>query len=75
MDRLVIWYSRLPVPTLVTYNKTSYQADEEIFHEADIGPEVTHIYQVERHRPSDKLADRPHWGNLVWLVQKMTTMG
>ena len=37
---------RLPVPTLVTYNKTSYKSDDEILHETDIGPEVTHIYQV-----------------------------
>jgi hypothetical protein len=37
---------RLPVPTLVTYNKTSYELENEILEEADIGPEVTHIYQV-----------------------------
>ena len=41
-----IYNSRLPVPTLVTYNKTSYKADDEIIHESDIGAEVTHIYQV-----------------------------
>ena len=39
--------SRLPVPTLVTYNKTSYNSDDDVLHETDIGPEVTHIYQVE----------------------------
>ena len=38
--------SRLPVPTLVTYNKTSYELENEIIDETDIGPEVTHIYQV-----------------------------
>ena len=37
---------RLPVPSLVTYNKTSYKAEDEVLHESDIGPEVTHIYQV-----------------------------
>ena len=35
------------MPTLVTYNKTSYKSDDEILHETDIGPEVTHIYQVQ----------------------------
>ena len=30
----------------MTYNKTSYEIDDEILDEADIGPEVTHIYQV-----------------------------
>lgn len=43
----------LPVPNLVTYNKTSYEIDDEILDEADIGPEVTHIYQVENRGPSD----------------------
>merc|ERR1719350_2787314 len=43
----------LPVPTLVTFNKTSYELDNEILEEADIGPEVTHIYQVENRGPSD----------------------
>jgi len=43
----------LPVPTLVTYNKTSYKSDDEILHETDIGPEVTHIYQVENRGPSN----------------------
>lgn len=47
------YHFRLPVPTLVTYNKTSYKADDEILHETDIGPEVTHIYQVQSF---DKLA-------------------
>merc|ERR1719350_2614032 len=41
----------LPVPTLVTFNKTSYKAEDEIIHESDIGPEVTHIYQVENRGP------------------------
>ena len=43
---LTNYCSRLPVPTLVTYNKTSYELENEILEEADIGPEVTHIYQV-----------------------------
>jgi len=43
----------LPVPTLVTYNKTSYKLENEILDETDIGPEVTHIYQVENRGPSD----------------------
>ena len=36
------------MPTLVTYNKTSYSSDDEVLHETDIGPEVTHRYQVEK---------------------------
>merc|ERR1719443_2523481 len=43
----------LPVPTLVTYNKTSYELENEMMDETDIGPEVTHIYQVENRGPSD----------------------
>jgi len=43
----------LPVPNLVTYNKTSYEIEDEILDETDIGPEVTHIYQVENRGPSD----------------------
>merc|ERR1719471_190059 len=43
----------LPVPTLVTYNKTSYRQDDQILDETDIGPEVTHIYQVENRGPSN----------------------
>merc|ERR1719233_1804169 len=43
----------LPVPTLVTYNKTSFELENEIIDETDIGPEVTHIYQVENRGPSD----------------------
>jgi len=43
----------LPVPSLVTYNKTSYKSDDEILHETEVGPEVTHIYQVENRGPSD----------------------
>merc|ERR1719233_1819512 len=43
----------LPVPTLVTYNKTSYELENELIDETDIGPEVTHIYQVENRGPSD----------------------
>ena len=30
----------------MTYNKTSYELENEIMDETDIGPEVTHIYQV-----------------------------
>ena len=30
----------------MTYNKTSYELENEILDETDIGPEVTHIYQV-----------------------------
>merc|ERR1719477_445975 len=43
----------LPVPTLVTYNTTSYDLENEMMDETDIGPEVTHIYQVENRGPSD----------------------
>ena len=35
------------MPSLVTYNKTSYETDAEIGDETEIGPEVTHIYQVQ----------------------------
>ena len=44
--QLTNYISRLPVPTLVTYNKTSYDLENEMMDETDIGPEVTHIYQV-----------------------------
>ena len=40
------YISRLPVPTLVTYNTTSYELENEMMDETDIGPEVNHIYQV-----------------------------
>ena len=30
----------------MTYNKTSYDLENEMMDETDIGPEVTHIYQV-----------------------------
>ena len=38
--------TRLPVPTLVTYNRSTYSLEDPIETELDIGPEVTHIYQV-----------------------------
>jgi len=43
----------LPEPTLVTYNRSSYNQEDLIETELDIGPEVTHIYQVENRGPSD----------------------
>ena len=39
-------HARLPVPTLVTYNRSTYSLEDPIETEVDIGPEVTHIYQV-----------------------------
>ena len=43
----------LPVPTLVTYNRSSYSLETPMLAEEDLGPEVTHVYQVENRGPSD----------------------
>jgi len=43
----------LSVPNLVTFNISSYEPDQDITEESDIGPEVTHIFQVENQGPSD----------------------
>ena len=41
----------------MTYNKTSYSSDDQVLHETDIGPEVTHRYQVERERERESQAE------------------
>jgi len=43
----------ISLPDMVRYNKSSYAAEDEILDEVDIGPEITHIYQVENRGPSD----------------------
>ncbi len=44
----------LPDPDPLRHNSSAYSSElENILHESEIGPELTHIYQVENKGPSD----------------------
>jgi hypothetical protein len=39
-------FGRLSVPELVRFNRSSYSSLDDVTEEAQIGPEIMHIYQV-----------------------------
>ena len=52
--------SRLSVPELVRFNRSSYSAQEEVTEEAHIGPEIVHIYQVHRFHIEPEIVHNAH---------------